>query len=306
MGMVYAKYTQTYTLGRKIITRARTVYLHHLVPLYGMHLLAFAVPILAFTWKRELSFYYLGKRTLLAEALLLYQPEIFDILPIYVFFILFSFFLLLSLKRNWGWVAVLAVSCFLWGLGQQVDPLCALAEALFPGHRCGWFNPLVWQLPYVLGLVFGYKRQRLGEIRFFRRPIFVIATIGAFLILFMWRHNIVDPGPWLAASVNQKNLAWLRIVNLVVVVALFGLIFRWLPRQARIPGVRFLGQHSLQVFSFHVLLIYFVTPLRAPILAQLNGFTYPLFMLLIAASLLIPAYGHRAWRTMRQSRQLKR
>jgi hypothetical protein len=297
IGMVYVKYSQPLALFKKTTSRAKTVYLHHLLPLFGLYILAFAFPILAFTWKRELSFYYLGKRTLMAEALLLYQPEIFDILPIYVFFILFTPLLLLLLKRKWGWLMILVISFLFWGIGQFIDPLCIFNEMLFPEHRCGWFNVMIWQVLYVLGAVLGYHRPRLGKIRFFQRPIFVISIISAALLLFLLRHGYVDSDPWLAANVLQKNLAWLRIVNLMVLAALLGLLFKKLPRRACIPGVVFFGQHSLQVFAFHVLLIYFITPLRVPICAQLNDFTYPLFMLLVVASLLIPAYVHQKWQT---------
>jgi hypothetical protein len=299
MGMVYSRYDHAVALIKKTIARAKTVYWHHLLSLWGLHLLAFAIPILAFTWKKELSFYYLGKRSLLAEALLLYQPEIFDILPIYVFFILFTPFLLLLLKRKWGWVVVLVISILFWRLGQIVDPLCTLNETIFPGHRCGWFNILVWQVPYVLGIILGCHRHRLREIGLFRRPVFVIAVIGAALGLFLLRHGAFGSPLWLAASITQKNLAWLRIVNLLVLAASFGLLFTKLSRQTHIPGVVFMGQHSLQVFTFHVVLIYFITALREPIVARMNVFFYPIFMLLVVAGLLIPAFLHLKWSEFR-------
>jgi len=303
MGMVYAQYSQISVIFKKIISRARTVYFHHLLPLYGLMILALAIPVWAFIWKRELSFYYLGKKTLIAAALLLYQPEVFDILPIYVFFILISPFVLQLLNRKWGWAVVLMISFALWGLGQFIDPLCILSEVLFPGHRCGWFNILVWQVPYVLGIILGYNRPRLGEIQFFRRPVFVIAVIGGALVLFLLRQGAFGAPPWLAASILQKNLAWLRIVNLVVITALFGLIFTILPLRAHIPGIMFLGQHSLQVFTYHVVLIYFITALREPILLRMNDFTYPFVVLLVVASLLIPAFLHLKWVGLRSRRQ---
>jgi len=295
MGLVFSKNNQAFVLIRKTFSRGKSIYLHHLLPLYALHLLAIMVPFLAISWKKDLSFYYLAKRTLVAEAILLYQPEMFDILPMYVIFVLGAPFVLLALKKRWGWIMVLLVSFFLWSLGQQIDPLCTLNENWFPGHRCGWFNILLWQVLFVLGIVLGFYKSQLSRMKFLKSSPFVIGVFAATLVLFLLRHEVVDLGPWLAAIVDKKNLGWLRIANLVVLVAFFGILFVKLPKRANIPGVVFIGQHSLQVFTFHVLLIYFITPFREPIVAHLNGFTYPLFMLLLVASLLIPAYLHLKW-----------
>jgi len=303
MGLIYSTFGQVSVLFRKILSRAKTIYLYHLMPLYALHLIAMMIPFLAISWEKNLSFYYLAKRTLVAEGLLLYQPEIFDILPMYVIFVLIAPFVLLTLRKRRGWIVVVLLSISLWGLGQQFDPLCVLNKTLFPGHRCGWFNVLVWQVLFVLGLVLGFHKKQLEEIKAFKNPIFGIGVFTAVLALFLLRHEIIDLGPFLAANILKKNLGWVRIVNLMVLVAFFGSLFQKLPHRAHIPGVIFIGQHSLQVFTFQVLLIYFITPFQEIIVAHLNGFTYPVFMLLVVASLLIPAYAHSQWRLKKQNQR---
>jgi hypothetical protein len=84
----------------------------------------------------------------------------------------------------------------------------------------------------------------------------------------------------------------LRVLNVLLLVQLGARLMAWFPLQAGVAWLALLGRHSLEVFSFHILLAYAVPPLfGAP--ARSDGG----LLLLTAAcalALILPA-GAREW-----------
>ena len=97
---------------------------------------------------------------LLSGLLLLYNPPLLDILPMYVLFMILSPLLLLHASRH-GWGAIVVVSGLVWlaaqfGLSQAgYDALVRLTGMPVPFRETGAFEMLAWQFVWVLGLWIG-------------------------------------------------------------------------------------------------------------------------------------------------------
>lgn len=196
-----------------------------------------------------------------AALLLVYNPPLLDILPMYIVFMLASPALLLVGRRRHGWTILLAASTALW-LAAQWD-LRGLLHGWFvgatgfpvPNAAIGAFDILAWQLLWVLGLWIGatYAQTR-------RPPAFpgwIVALAAAYaLVAFVWRHAVgqVPFGDdWVLNMVWDKwVLGPLRVLDLF---ALLVLVVRFRDTFARLPRLRVLetlGTASLPVFCAHL------------------------------------------------------
>ncbi|MGH8008421.1 MAG: OpgC domain-containing protein, partial [Candidatus Binatia bacterium] len=184
-------------------------------------------------------------------------------------------------------VLVLAGSVVLWGVGQVFDPLEAATHLFAPGHRSAYFNVLSWQLLYVLGLCLGYKYYRNESIRLLAyKPVLGLVFLCAF-VLFLSRHSILLPE--LTTGLGRPRLEWLRLANVLLLAATIGAFLSKIPLHAQVPWLAFLGKHSLQVFSFHVALLYLLAPLTTRVAETLNTMWFTVFVTAVVICLSLPA-----------------
>lgn len=293
--VVYMRYCENPdVLWRRAARRAFEIYLHHLALVLGLAVCFLFFPFYRSVWTGWFSPYHLTPFTsTLASVLLLHQPPYLDILPIYVLFVFFSpIVLLLFSPRQHG--IVLASSFFLWLLGQQVDLGAMLTHTLFPGHRSGYFNFLSWQFLYVLGLWGGDRYRRNEPLRILsRKPVLALIFVVTFL-LFLSRHLLVLPE--ITFQINRSRLELLRLVNFLLLAAGIGGIFPKISSHLHVPWLAFLGQHSLQVFSFQAVLLYLLAPATARIAMAENTLWFPSFIVMITLCLSIPAFLHHQYR----------
>ena len=186
-------------------------------------------------------------------ALLINQPPLLDILPIYAGFMLLLPFLLSALSAGRHGL-VLALSVVAWGLTNAAFPLVPYIAGVV---QAGAFNWGAWQLIFVLGVMMGHARATgrsllprpsLGLLL----PALAVCTYG-----FLLRHWYL-PAPFagFADWVNKNNLAPARLLNTLALFYLVHLAFgRW-PRAFGWPPLALLGRHSLAVFSTHVATAY--------------------------------------------------
>lgn len=248
--------------------RAAKVYRHHLA------LLAFgASVILAIGVTRNegaitsmFTLYLQDPLTAAAAALaLVYQPALFDILPMYVLFLLLTPFVLQHTQRH-GWMLPLGLSVLVWvaawmGLrGVFHDSLMALTGWKLPIHATGAFNPFAWQLLWVVGLWLGTARLQHAPQRLAATPR-VIGLLAALAACFLvWRHlggyaPFGSGGDWAAhlnRAVAKWNLGPLRLLNLFTLTVLIAAAGAWLARHFAIEPLVRLGRSSLWVFSAHL------------------------------------------------------
>ena len=208
--------------------------------------------------------FYLEKpfTALVGGLLLLYNPPLLDILPMYVIFMLASPVLLLHGLRD-GYGPILVVSGALW-LGAQFGVSQAAYEAVVtltglpvPYRQTGAFEIAAWQFLWVIGLWIGAGHGAGRPVQPSPFPRWAVGIALAYAVVhLLWRHavgHVPFPGggalnlPW-----DKWQLGPMRLIN---VLALALLAMHFAPVLARLPRVRALetlGQASLPVFCAHL------------------------------------------------------
>ena len=194
---------------------------------------------------------------------LLYDPPLLDILPLYILFMLATpAVLALSLRR--GWAPILSFSLGLWllaqlGVGQAIYQTLARATRFdMPYAQTGAFSLLAWQLLWTIGLWMGSTKAK-GHERDMATPGWIVAPAVVVALIFMvWRH-VVGETPF--ASGNELNVLFdkwhLAPLRLLDFLALLAVTLRWgngvIPWFAR-PFLARLGAASLPVFCAHLVI----------------------------------------------------
>jgi hypothetical protein len=229
-------------------------------------------------WLGNLNF---GRaRHVAASALLLYQPDYLDILTQYIVYLLVAPPLLwLCLRGRWAWVAAGCVAPWLAvQLGAHL-PAAAALDRLLPLRA--YFNVLAWQLVFMAGLMIGaaMAQGRIDWDRLFRRDRPELAIVAAALLLFfaVWRvlfNNFALPEPIAArfqVLANRGEFGIVYLLNFAAAAYAMTWVIRVGPATAsallrRLAGLlsglfnlsflRLLGRHSLQVYAWHVIVVY--------------------------------------------------
>ncbi|WP_295856185.1 OpgC domain-containing protein [uncultured Xylophilus sp.] len=222
--------------------------------------------------KDLMSFYLQHPATALVSGLLLiYEPPLLDILPLYVLFMLVSPWVL-TLALRFGWSPVMGASILLWllaqfGLGEWIYTAAAATVPMpVPFHETGAFATYGWQFLWMLGLWMGASRNEPFAKPFVFPTWAVLVAIAVSVVGMVWRHQ-VGQAPFEANE--QLNLLFdkwllgpLRLIDLLaltVVTIRFGPTWaRWLPRQHYLET---LGQASLAVFCAHLVVVLLVLSL---------------------------------------------
>jgi hypothetical protein len=194
------------------------------------------------------------------KALLLqFQPTFLDILPVYIV-LLASFPLILGLLRR-GTLAAILPALALYAAAQ----IFGLSLHGYPENQVWYFNPLTWQLLFVIGASCGFayaaERPILPHGWWVLGPaiVFVLASL---IINLSWTvHGVHDPFPAILLKqlwpINKTNLVPIRLLHFlalaVVVVHLVSADSRFLRWRVARPII-LCGQHSLQVFCLGILL----------------------------------------------------
>jgi hypothetical protein len=195
--------------------------------------------------------------------LLLYDPPLLDILPLYILFMLATpAVLTLSLRR--GWAQILGVSFGLWlleqfGVGKAVyQTIASVAQFDMPYSQTGAFSLLAWQLLWIIGLWMGSTKAE-GREADLAVPRWIVAPAVAVALTFMvWRHAVGETpfpsGNELNVLFDKWHLSPLRLLDflaLVVVILRFGSsVARWFAA----PFLARLGAASLPVFCAHLVI----------------------------------------------------
>jgi hypothetical protein len=243
---------------KKLFRRALRIYSYHLVLLGTAFCLGSAAAV--YLHRRQLQYlldFFIDHPaiSILAAPLLLYNPPLLDILPMYILFMLLTPTVLWAAERR-GWTQVLGASGCVWLLAQ-----CNLRGWIYSGlahwrfpiplHEMGAFDVFAWQFLWISGLA-------LSGMRFPSRwPKWLVTLCGAIaLVLFVCRHAAFDAvtGPVLFDVLVDK---WrLGILRLVDAAALGILLLRFgspLANSALGARLAILGRASLEVFAAHVI-----------------------------------------------------
>jgi hypothetical protein len=192
--------------------------------------------------------------------LLQYQPQYFDILPLYVVLLGVFPLVLLLLERHLALPLVLSGAIYLLTLHFGWQPHS------YPDDEAWYFNPLAWQFLFVIGATAGYapySRWLLPLNSAWLPKLAVAVAVAVGIINISWMiHGAYDAFPGLLLQelspfVDKNNLAPLRLISFfalaVTAVHFVGRNNRFLRCRIGQLIVR-CGQHSLQVFCLGILL----------------------------------------------------
>ncbi|HEY8261813.1 MAG TPA: OpgC domain-containing protein [Methylosinus sp.] len=178
-----------------------------------------------------------------------YQLGYFDILPLYVVLLIVSPLVALTHRR--APLIVLPISLAIYA--------AALASGfnfpIWPGEGDWFFNPLCWQLIYVLGFLLAgedgigaFARRRARELRWAAIPIVLIGAVAA---LRDFSPDPIDlPEPKLFFMFDKTYLSPARVAQSLALVALLAGAYPVIADLApRVSGfLALLGRNSLNVF----------------------------------------------------------
>lgn len=240
--------------------RSVKIYLYHLVTLLIIISPYFLIPSKNSVWHfQELKpFFTDSGNAIPAYLFLLFQPDHLDILPMYILFIPVGFFVLKAFTNNKGnWI--MAASLILWLISQFKFSNNFSPFQLNPG----FFNLFSWQLLFVIGTYVGFQRSQGKNIVGTSKTLFV--SVCTMLLLFavvrytrVYQFSIFE---FVRAHADKPDLEFFRLVNFLGIAYFINFVNKsgYFPKSKYLA---FLGQHSLQVFSFQIVLIYFFSPLR--------------------------------------------
>nr|WP_086939377.1 OpgC domain-containing protein [Thaumasiovibrio occultus] len=230
--------------------------------------------------------------SVLLSALLINKPNYLDILPLYVMFMLLLPFCVYAYQKGAMWL-VLLISGAVWaGSGYIHEGQLQAVLALLPfelKYQVGYFDPFAWQFLFIAGSACGYLAHK-PDLRWYN-PVVAIVVAIVTAVLFVMHHGAflawgIHPGVLYALG-DKPELGWLRLLNVGVWAYLVAVVIHLRPTWLDIKPLSYIGRHSLQVFTWHIVLIY----LAAPLLFT-NRFAsyYNLLVLVCLASIWIPAW----------------
>ncbi|MGH7119567.1 MAG: OpgC family protein [Acetobacteraceae bacterium] len=246
--------------GADVVRRAWTLYVAHifLFVLFAAQVGASAAALNKGAYLEEIHLDVLATapyRALLDALSLLFQPAYLNILPLYVVLLLMFAVALPLLRRP----------ALLLALSFGVYAVVRILHFNLPTAGGGrwFFNPLAWQLLFVIGAILAYAPPRIPM-----PPRVLDIAAGLILLIGLLIAQIVWPFPELAAHLPRWLLAWLIDVDkaglhpyrLLCILALVWAVYRLVaPRAAwlsnRVAALFVLaGQHSLPVFCSGILL----------------------------------------------------
>lgn len=200
-------------------------------------------------------------QALVDELLLRFKPNLMDPLPLYILLLLALPLLLPALLRHREYLLGASLALYLlaplfrWNLEAQPNGVW-------------FFNPLAWQLLFVLGGAAALRAQNrpaaaarpLG-----RQPLFIAAALylllaGLLALLWNWPrlHDALVPRPlaeWLY-PIDKTNLAPVRLLHFLALAYCVAKLLpagAWLQHWAAQQLCR-MGRYSLEVFCLGVLL----------------------------------------------------
>ena len=209
------------------------------------------------------SFYLEHPMQAIAGSLLLvYNPPLLDILPMYILFMLASSLVLVIGARR-GWAGLMTVSIALWlgsqfGLGRFLYAGVVVATGFdIPLAETGAFEILAWQMLWMIGLWMGATHAAGRTVRTFPKWLVAVAAlVGA--TGFVWRHAVGQAAfndPTLDLLFDKWALGPLRVLDLFALLVLAMHFEPWLTKRLpRIRALEVLGAASLPVFCTHIVI----------------------------------------------------
>ncbi|HVZ52065.1 MAG TPA: OpgC domain-containing protein [Pseudolabrys sp.] len=198
-------------------------------------------------------------------AVLTHQLGYFDILPLYVVLMLMAPFFALIDRHAPHWLLPLSLTLYLAVL------VFRLTLPTWPVSGTWFFNPLAWQVVFVLGFVFAKGDSGIGawarrHIKVLRLVALPIVILGVLVHVFDWWPDPIDvPNPKLIFIADKTFETPMRLIQFLALVTVFSVAFPYIRMAAKLPSLNatvdglirllaMLGRNSLYVFCVGSLL----------------------------------------------------
>lgn len=312
--MAYGRYVgQPAELKRRVWKRVAILYTATLVGVFTV------TALLHLRWFDQLWYYDWGNYFLLENylqypfealtmsVLQIHQMGYLDILVAYMVPMLFLPWALILLKQDKWWV-VAGISVAVWLMAQVLTD-----AALIPIYH--WFQPdmkmdagyldvFAWQLLFYTGVIIGYQ-YKFNQLKLTdNRSVTVVVLVLALLYFVAYRFDLASQveNSFIQAQLSWQDVGLIRYTNTLLLAYLVSKLI-----QSRFPlfsfkPLVFLGQHSLQVFIYHAVAIYFFLPWMYKQNESYIWWGDLLLTALFIASLYIPAGLHHVYRQHNASR----
>jgi len=196
-----------------------------------------------------------------------------QILPIYCVLV-FLLPLAMVLIRYAGLIVTFSMSVFLWVLSQY-------------GLECkvGAYNLLSWQFLFVGGVCVGvnfFQQNNISEPAYLSRSfqIILVALYAVFFVVNALNHDAFN---FLSFSVKFKqylnsigfylfvektSFGPVRVLNFIAMLAFIYTLLAWWPSLFRFKLLQFLGRHTLQIFTFQILVVFLLAAFNIRLIDQ--------------------------------------
>jgi hypothetical protein len=250
----------TWYLVLRLLSRALELYAAQiLITMIAIAMLAASAtwldnPLLL-EWHNAAAVFHDPILTHIGLAALTHHLGYFDILPLYVVLMAMApiFAIIDRYAPNW----LLPISLALYLVTLSVP----LPVPTWPVDGHWTFNPLAWQLVFVLGFVLaredgigGIVRRHIVPIRWISLPIVVASAYTVWMGL--WPDPTLMPQPVLLFIADKSYVTPMRIIQFLALVAVFSGVFPYIKRFASwlVEFFSMLGRNSLIVFCVGSLL----------------------------------------------------
>ena len=250
----------TWYLVLRLLSRALELYAAQiLITMIAIAMLATSATVLEnpllLEWHNAAAVFYDPILTHIGLAALTHHLGYFDILPLYVVLMTMAPIFAVIDRYAPNWLLPISLAIYF------VTLIVPLPVPTWPVDGQWFFNPLAWQLVFVLGFVLaredgvgGFVRRHMVPIRWLSFPI---VAVSAYI---MWNQLWPDPTrmprPVLLFIADKSNATPMRVIQLLALVALFSATYpyikRWASWLAEFGSM--LGRNSLIVFCVGSLL----------------------------------------------------
>jgi hypothetical protein len=244
----------TTDLLHRLFGRAITLYVAQMaIALLAVAMLASAALLLAnplfLEWHNAATIFYDPVRAHIGLVLLSHQLGYFNILPLYVVLMMIAPFVALVHRYAPGLLLPVSVSIYLTSV------VFGLTVPTWPVDGQWFFNPLCWQLVFVLGFsmsrergVGGWVKRNIRWLRFVSAPIVIgLGIMGWFNL---WWDPTKVPEPRLLFLIGKTFVTPIRLIQFLALIALFSAAYPYIARTvpSLVTFLSLLGRNSLPVF----------------------------------------------------------
>ena len=255
---------------KDIAKRTARIYLYHcgLLAIAFTAFAAIAIDLHRVALQNLLSFFFLSPRQAIeAAALLWYRPSLFDILPMYIVFMLLTP-IAREIARCWSWEPVLVIGFGIWtaaqfGLRGWLYTHVNVFGPKVPQDSTGAFDLYAWQFLWIVGVALGTifadhvngKKVKDEQSAGIPRSVVTLSAViaSAFLVLrYSPADHWIDPNVygWL---IDKWHLGPARFINFSAIAVLLVRYGTKIASLKIFAPLAWLGQASLEVFSVHIL-----------------------------------------------------